>query len=44
VRDYLASGTTFLRLSGAVSFDQVGNSKGEFVLQGAADPTVQAAF
>jgi hypothetical protein len=44
VRDYLASGTTFLGVSGAVSFDKAGNSKSEFVLHGAADPAVQAAF
>jgi hypothetical protein len=44
VRDYLASGTTFFGVSGAVSFDKAGNSKSEFVLQGAADPAVQAAF
>jgi hypothetical protein len=44
VRDYLASGTTFLGVSAAVSFDKAGNSKSEFVLQGAADPAVQAAF
>jgi branched-chain amino acid transport system substrate-binding protein len=44
VRDYLASGTTFFGVSGAVSFDKAGNSKSEFVLHGATGPSVQPAF
>jgi branched-chain amino acid transport system substrate-binding protein len=44
VRDYLASGTTYSGVSGALSFDKAGNFKGEFVLLGATDPPIQAAF
>jgi ABC-type branched-subunit amino acid transport system substrate-binding protein len=43
VRDYLASDTTFFGVSGAGSFDKASNSKSEFGLQGAADPSLQAA-
>ena len=44
VRDYLASGATYSGVSGAVSFDKAGNLRGEYVLQGAVDPPIQAAF
>jgi branched-chain amino acid transport system substrate-binding protein len=44
VRDYLASGATYSGLGGPVSFDKAGNSQGEYVLQGPADPSIQAVF
>ena len=44
VRDYLASGVTYSGLSGAFSFDKAGNLKGEYILQRAAEPPIQAAF
>ena len=44
VRDYLASGATYSGLGGPVSFDKAGNSQGEYVLQGPADRSIQAAF
>jgi branched-chain amino acid transport system substrate-binding protein len=44
VRDYLASGASYSGVSGVVCFDKAGNFRGEFVLQGAAGPSVQAAF
>jgi hypothetical protein len=42
VRDYLASGATCSGLGGPVSFDKAGNSQSEYVLQGPADPSIQA--
>jgi branched-chain amino acid transport system substrate-binding protein len=44
VRDYLASGATYSGLGGPVSFDKAGNSQSEYVLQGPADPSIQATF
>jgi branched-chain amino acid transport system substrate-binding protein len=44
VRDYLASGVTYSGVSGAFSFDKAGNIEGEYVLQRAAEPPIQAAF
>ncbi|HEY1467912.1 MAG TPA: ABC transporter substrate-binding protein [Candidatus Acidoferrum sp.] len=44
VRDSLASGITYSGVTGAISFDKAGNFRGAFVLQGAAGPSIQAAF
>ncbi len=44
VRDYLASGVTYSGVSGAFSFDKAGNLQGEYVLQRAVEPPIQAAF
>jgi branched-chain amino acid transport system substrate-binding protein len=44
VRDYLASGATYSGLNGVFSFDKAGNLEGEYVLQRAAEPPIQAAF
>ena len=44
VRDYLASGFDYSGVSGAFSFDKAGNLQGEYVLQRAVEPPIQAAF
>jgi branched-chain amino acid transport system substrate-binding protein len=44
VRDYLASGASYSGVTGAFSFDKAGNLEGEYVLQSAAEPPIQAAF
>ncbi len=44
VRDYLASGASYSGVSGEILFDKAGNSRGEYVLRGAGDPRIQAAF